>query len=71
MRNPSHGLPVSSVDWLEATLASGGKKVPKVVVITNPNNPTGTYVPEALLKVRHTLRATVWVLLLSVLTALT
>ncbi|CAI7840887.1 unnamed protein product, partial [Closterium sp. NIES-54] len=40
-----------SADWLEEALSGKeGRKVPKVVVITNPNNPTGTYVPEDLLR---------------------
>ena len=48
-------LPCCTADWLEAVLqGTGVAKVPKVVVITNPNNPTGTYVPEPLLKVRVT-----------------
>lgn len=38
------------VAWLEETLSSTSSRVPKVVVITNPNNPTGTFVPRALLQ---------------------
>ncbi|KAJ8773469.1 hypothetical protein K2173_004299 [Erythroxylum novogranatense] len=36
-------------DWLEKTL-SETKPVPKVVTVVNPGNPTGTYIPEPLLK---------------------
>lgn len=40
------------VDWLEKLLKSGdAKQIPKVVSIVNPGNPSGTYVPEPLLKV--------------------
>ncbi|KAL0826253.1 hypothetical protein Bca101_049930 [Brassica carinata] len=37
------------VDWLEKTL-SESKPTPKVVTVVNPGNPSGTYVPEPLLK---------------------
>lgn len=40
-----------SIDWLEELLKSGDP--PKVVSIVNPGNPSGTYVPEPLLKVLH------------------
>ncbi|CAH2067981.1 unnamed protein product [Thlaspi arvense] len=36
-------------DWLERTL-SESKPTPKVVTVVNPGNPSGTYVPEPLLK---------------------
>ncbi|XP_043724771.1 aromatic aminotransferase ISS1-like [Telopea speciosissima] len=36
-------------DWLEKTL-SETKPVPKVVTVVNPGNPSGTYIPEPLLK---------------------
>lgn len=36
-------------DWLEKVL-SESKPVPKLVTIVNPGNPTGTYIPESLLK---------------------
>ncbi|KAF2301319.1 hypothetical protein GH714_022689 [Hevea brasiliensis] len=36
-------------DWLERTL-SETRPVPKVVTVVNPGNPTGTYIPESLLK---------------------
>ncbi|XP_010429976.1 PREDICTED: uncharacterized protein LOC104714344 [Camelina sativa] len=36
-------------DWLEKTL-SESKPTPKVVTVVNPGNPSGTYVPEPLLK---------------------
>ncbi|CAL1377873.1 unnamed protein product [Linum trigynum] len=36
-------------DWLEKTLATT-KPVPKVVTVVNPGNPSGTYIPEPLLK---------------------
>ncbi|OAY36815.1 aromatic aminotransferase ISS1 [Manihot esculenta] len=36
-------------DWLERTL-SETRPVPKVVTVVNPGNPTGTYIPEPLLK---------------------
>ncbi|KAH0889213.1 hypothetical protein HID58_051642 [Brassica napus] len=36
-------------DWLEKTL-SESKPTPKVVTVVNPCNPSGTYVPEPLLK---------------------
>ncbi|XP_019443407.1 PREDICTED: uncharacterized protein LOC109347794 [Lupinus angustifolius] len=36
-------------DWLEKIL-SETKPVPKLVTIVNPGNPTGTYIPEPLLK---------------------
>jgi histidinol-phosphate/aromatic aminotransferase/cobyric acid decarboxylase-like protein len=40
------------VDWLEKVLNSGDpEQIPKVVSIVNPGNPSGTYVPEPLLKV--------------------
>ena len=61
MRTPHHfvsfhvatHLPCCAADWLENVLqGTGDPKLPKVVVITNPNNPTGTCVPEPLLKVR-------------------
>jgi hypothetical protein len=37
-------------DWLERTL-SEAKPVPKVVTVVNPGNPSGTYIPDPLLKV--------------------
>lgn len=38
-------------DWLEKLLQNKDpKKIPKVVSIVNPGNPSGTYVPEPLLK---------------------
>ncbi|KAG6542666.1 hypothetical protein Mapa_015901 [Marchantia paleacea] len=38
-------------DWLEETLqGKNGKSVPKLVYIVNPGNPSGTYVPQPLLK---------------------
>ncbi|CAL5210655.1 unnamed protein product [Lathyrus oleraceus] len=37
------------VDWLEKVL-SERKPVPKLVSIVNPGNPSGTYIPESLLK---------------------
>ncbi|KAL5072630.1 hypothetical protein RYX36_011614 [Vicia faba] len=37
------------VDWLEKVL-SETKPVPKLVSIVNPGNPSGTYIPESLLK---------------------
>ncbi|KAJ7568759.1 hypothetical protein O6H91_01G047000 [Diphasiastrum complanatum] len=38
-------------DWLEDTLSTAdGEQVPKIVTIANPGNPSGTYVPEPLLK---------------------
>ncbi|CAN1285717.1 Aromatic aminotransferase ISS1 [Linum perenne] len=36
-------------DWLKKTLAET-KPVPKVVTVVNPGNPSGTYIPEPLLK---------------------
>ncbi|WJX42832.1 Aromatic aminotransferase iss1 [Trifolium repens] len=36
-------------DWLEKVL-SESKPVPKLVTVVNPGNPTGTYIPEPLLK---------------------
>lgn len=36
-------------DWLERTL-SEAKPVPKVVTVVNPGNPSGTYIPDPLLK---------------------
>ncbi|XXG47488.1 hypothetical protein AAC387_Pa02g2127 [Persea americana] len=36
-------------DWLEKTL-SERKPVPKLVTVVNPGNPSGTYIPEPLLK---------------------
>ncbi|GAB4850139.1 Aromatic aminotransferase iss1 [Ancistrocladus abbreviatus] len=36
-------------DWLEKTLKET-KPPPKVVTVVNPGNPSGTYIPEALLK---------------------
>ncbi|KAF7814320.1 aromatic aminotransferase ISS1 isoform X1 [Senna tora] len=36
-------------DWLERIL-SETKPVPKLVTVVNPGNPTGTYIPEPLLK---------------------
>lgn len=36
-------------DWLEKTL-SETKPTPKLVTVVNPGNPTGTYIPEPLLK---------------------
>ncbi|CAN6936729.1 BnaC06g40630D [Brassica napus] len=36
-------------DWLERTF-SESKPTPKVVTVVNPGNPSGTYVPEPLLK---------------------
>lgn len=38
------------IDWLEKTL-SERKPVPKLVTVVNPGNPSGTYIPEPLLKV--------------------
>ncbi|CAI0422574.1 unnamed protein product [Linum tenue] len=40
---------LSAIDWLEKTLATT-KPVPKVVTVVNPGNPSGTYIPEPLLK---------------------
>ncbi|XP_045830159.1 aromatic aminotransferase ISS1-like isoform X5 [Trifolium pratense] len=37
-------------DWLEKVL-SESKPVPKLVTVVNPGNPTGTYIPDSLLKV--------------------
>lgn len=37
-------------DWLERTLQET-KPVPKLVSVVNPGNPSGTYIPEPLLKV--------------------
>ncbi|KAF8393308.1 hypothetical protein HHK36_021549 [Tetracentron sinense] len=37
-------------DWLERTLTEN-KPVPKLVTVVNPGNPSGTYIPEPLLKV--------------------
>ncbi|KAL5729429.1 aspartate transaminase [Ranunculus cassubicifolius] len=37
------------VDWLEKILLSK-KPVPKLVTVVNPGNPSGTYIPEPLLK---------------------
>lgn len=37
-------------DWLEKTLRET-KPTPKLVTVVNPGNPSGTYIPEALLKV--------------------
>ncbi|XP_058728955.1 aromatic aminotransferase ISS1 [Vicia villosa] len=37
------------VDWLEKVL-SERKPVPKLVTVVNPGNPSGTYIPEPLLK---------------------
>ena len=37
-------------DWLERTLLET-KPVPKLVTVVNPGNPSGTYIPEPLLKV--------------------
>ena len=37
-------------DWLERTLLET-KPAPKLVTVVNPGNPTGTYIPEPLLKV--------------------
>jgi len=37
------------VDWLEKTLLET-KPAPKLVTVVNPGNPTGTYIPEPLLK---------------------
>ncbi|EEF44700.1 aromatic aminotransferase ISS1 isoform X2 [Ricinus communis] len=36
-------------DWLERTL-SETRPIPKVVTVVNPGNPSGTYIPEPLLK---------------------
>ncbi|PON66354.1 L-threonine-O-3-phosphate decarboxylase [Parasponia andersonii] len=36
-------------DWLERTLLES-RQVPKLVTVVNPGNPTGTYIPEPLLK---------------------
>lgn len=36
-------------DWLERTLRET-KPTPKLVTVVNPGNPSGTYIPEALLK---------------------
>ncbi|XWS11869.1 hypothetical protein CRYUN_Cryun37aG0038200 [Craigia yunnanensis] len=36
-------------DWLERTLLET-KPVPKLVTVVNPGNPSGTYIPEPLLK---------------------
>ncbi|MBA0658577.1 hypothetical protein Goklo_010774, partial [Gossypium klotzschianum] len=41
-------------DWLERTLLET-KPVPKLVTVVNPGNPSGTYIPEPLLKVSHLL----------------
>uniref|UniRef100_A0A6N2MJZ9 Aminotransferase class I/classII large domain-containing protein n=1 Tax=Salix viminalis TaxID=40686 RepID=A0A6N2MJZ9_SALVM len=37
-------------DWLEKIL-SEAKPVPKVVTVVNPGNPSGTYIPDPLLKI--------------------
>lgn len=37
-------------DWLERTLLET-KPTPKLVTVVNPGNPSGTYIPEPLLKV--------------------
>lgn len=37
-------------DWLEKTL-SETRPTPKLVTVVNPGNPSGTYIPEPLLKV--------------------
>lgn len=37
-------------DWLEKTLLNT-KPTPKLVTVVNPGNPSGTYIPEPLLKV--------------------
>ncbi|XP_068647438.1 aromatic aminotransferase ISS1-like [Aristolochia californica] len=38
-------------DWLERTLSGKeNKPIPKLVVVVNPGNPSGTYIPEQLLK---------------------
>ncbi|KAL5975197.1 Katanin p60 ATPase-containing subunit A1 [Asimina triloba] len=42
------------VDWLEKTLSEEeNKSIPKVVSVVNPGNPSGTYIPEHLLKGDH------------------
>ncbi|KAL8138554.1 hypothetical protein V2J09_004555 [Rumex salicifolius] len=45
--NPSTLYP--DADWLEKTLKES-KPTPKVVTVVNPGNPSGTYIPEPLLK---------------------
>jgi hypothetical protein len=45
-------------DWLEKTL-SETKPAPKLVTVVNPGNPTGTYIPEPLLKVSLSLSLSV------------
>lgn len=37
-------------DWLERILQET-KPTPKLVTVVNPGNPSGTYIPEAVLKV--------------------
>lgn len=36
-------------EWLERTLLES-KPVPKIVTVVNPGNPSGTYIPDPLLK---------------------
>jgi len=48
---PSDSALHPDADWLEELLKSeDSKRIPKVVSIVNPGNPSGTYVPETLLK---------------------
>lgn len=48
---PSDSALHPDADWLEKVLNSGDpEQIPKVVSIVNPGNPSGTYVPEPLLK---------------------
>lgn len=39
-------------DWLESTLKNT-VPTPKLVTVVNPGNPSGTYIPESLLKVSY------------------
>ncbi|KAF3781320.1 Aspartate aminotransferase [Nymphaea thermarum] len=39
-------------DWLEKTLLEN-KPTPKLVTVVNPGNPSGTYIPEPLLKIAY------------------
>ncbi|KAG0599622.1 hypothetical protein M758_12G166500 [Ceratodon purpureus] len=48
---PSDSALHPDADWLEKLLKSEDpKQIPKVVSVVNPGNPSGTYVPEPLLK---------------------
>lgn len=46
---------LDNTDWLEKTLLENKTKfTPKLVTVVNPGNPSGTYIPEPLLKVHFT-----------------